>query len=68
MRMLVVAVVVIGCRDYAAPTGGSSVSPDVAASYMEVAWLLQGDYTAADKEAVGEQMRSFEICRQVGPT
>jgi len=36
--------------------------------YLEVAWLLQEDFTPADKQALGEQMRSFEICRQVGPT
>jgi len=36
--------------------------------YLEVAWLLQDDYTPADKQALSEQMRSFELCRQVGPT
>jgi hypothetical protein len=36
--------------------------------YLEIAWLLQDEFTPADKQALGEQMRSFEICRQVGPT
>jgi hypothetical protein len=36
--------------------------------YLEVAWLLQDGYSSADKQALQDQMRKFEICRQVGPT
>ncbi|HEY1814237.1 MAG TPA: hypothetical protein VGG74_17920 [Kofleriaceae bacterium] len=36
--------------------------------YLEVAWLLQDGFTPADKQALTDQMRKFEVCRQVGPT
>lgn len=36
--------------------------------YLEVAWLLQEDYSAADKQALQAAMRAFELCRNVGPT
>ena len=35
--------------------------------YLEIAWLLQDDYTDADRDALQAQMRRFEICRQLGP-
>ncbi len=36
--------------------------------YLEIVWLLQDDYTPADKQGLQDQMRKFEICRQVGPS
>jgi len=36
--------------------------------YLEIVWMLQDDYTPADKQTLENQMRKFEICRQVGPT
>lgn len=36
--------------------------------YLDIAWLLQDDFTRADKDAVSRQMRSFEVCWQAGPT
>lgn len=36
--------------------------------YLEIAWLLQDGFTPADKQALTDHMRKFEICRQVGPT